>query len=116
MRLPGLTEPSDTHRKIKDMTNSTDQMRECLYRRAKKEEDAWREERGLSKELYRTDNAAAARRRKRAMSPAEPRANARHRRWKAQAAGQARRSVQGSTHRPVHGRSRAKQIAAIGQC
>jgi hypothetical protein len=64
------------------MTNIADQVRESLYQRAKKAEDAWREKHGLSKELYRNHNAAAARRRKRAISPTEPKANAPYRRWK----------------------------------
>jgi hypothetical protein len=46
-------------------------------------EQKWRDDRGLTPGLHRIGNAKAAnRRRKRALSPKEPKANARHRRWK----------------------------------
>jgi len=51
-------------------------------RNAREAEQTWRDKRGLTPDLYRIGNAKAANRRKRAFSPKEPKANARHRQWK----------------------------------
>jgi hypothetical protein len=55
--------------------------------RAHEDEQKWRDERGLTPDLQHFDNAKAAKRRKRALSPREPKANPRYRRWKAKLLG-----------------------------
>jgi hypothetical protein len=50
-------------------------------------EQNWRDQRGLTPGLHHVGNAKAANRRKRVLSPKEPKANLRYRRWKAKLLG-----------------------------
>ncbi len=53
-----------------------------LRERAGKIEQKWRDARGLTKGLHHIGNAKAAKRRKRAECPKEPKASVRFRRWR----------------------------------
>jgi hypothetical protein len=64
------------------MSNIEDDQRARMRGRARDAEQAWRDERGLTKGLHRLGNAKRRERRRRAECPKEPKANVRYRRWR----------------------------------